>query len=113
MQRMPVRDIIVVGASAGGLEALARLVRGLPPDLPASVLVAMHTVPTSRGALPRILARSGPLPAAAAEDGQAIQPGRIYTAPPDRHLLLEDGHLRLTWGPKQHLARPAIDPLFV
>jgi two-component system chemotaxis response regulator CheB len=84
----------------------------LPADLPAAVFVVLHTHPTSPGYLPHILARSGPLPAAHAEDGEPIAPGRIYVAPPDHHLLIEDGHVRLTKGPKENRSRPAVDPLF-
>lgn len=109
---MPGRDIVVIGGSAGGIEALQRLTASLPADLPAAVFVVLHTHPTSPGYLPQILARSGPLPAAHAEDGEPIAPGRIYVAPPDHHLLLEDGQTRLTKGPKENRSRPAVDPLF-
>jgi two-component system chemotaxis response regulator CheB len=78
----PGRDIVVIGASAGGIEALQRLVGGLPPDLPAAVFVAQHLSPSSRGFLPYILAQAGPLPAVHAEDGDAVRPGRILVAPP-------------------------------
>lgn len=109
---MPARDLVVVGASAGGIEALKRLVEALPADLPAAVCVVLHTHPSSPGLLPAILARSGPLPAEHAEDGEQIAPGRIYVAPPDHHLLVERGQLRLTRGPKENRSRPAVDPLF-
>ena len=109
---MPGHDIIVAGASAGGMEALQILVRGLPADLPAALFVVWHLPPHSFGVLPDVLDRSGPLPAAHARDGEPIVPGRIYVAPPDRHLLLEPGYVRLTRGPKENHFRPAIDPLF-
>src|ERR671933_2234360 len=109
---MPGHDIIVSGASAGGMEALQILVRGLPADLPAALFVVWHLPPHSFGVLPDVLDRSGPLPAAHARDGEPIVPGRIYVAPPDRHLLLEPGQVRLTRGPKENHFRPAIDPLF-
>lgn len=109
---MPTRDIIVVGGSAGGIEALQRLVKGLPADLPAAVLVVLHTHPTSPGYLPQILERSGPLPALHAADGQPLLPGRIVVAPPDQHMLIERERVRLTRGPKENRSRPAIDPLF-
>lgn len=105
-------DIIVVGASAGGLEALQALVRGLPPDFPAAVFVVWHLPANSGGVLPAVLDRAGPLPAAHARDGEPIAPGRIFVAPPDRHLVLDAGHVRLTRGPKENHFRPALDPLF-
>jgi two-component system chemotaxis response regulator CheB len=106
------RDVIAVGASAGGVESLRALVAGLPPDFPGSVLIVLHLPRDAPSALPSILNRSGPLPAAAAVDGEPIRPGRIYVAPIDHHLLLLDGHLRLSHGPAENGHRPAIDPLF-
>jgi two-component system chemotaxis response regulator CheB len=109
---MPAHDIIVIGASAGGMDALQNLVRGLPPDLPAALFVVWHIPAHSVGVLPDVLTRAGPLPAAHARDGEPIEPGRIYVAPPDRHLVLEPGRVRLTHGPKENHFRPAVDPLF-
>jgi two-component system chemotaxis response regulator CheB len=86
---MPGRDLIVIGASAGGIQALTELLRGLPADLPAAVLVVVHTSPTSPGVLPQILDRAGPLRAAHAADGEPLRPGRVYVAPPDHHLLVK------------------------
>ena len=106
------RDIIVVGASAGGVEALEQLVRGLSPRLAASVLIVLHRPPDYESALPHILAGAGALPTAEARDGEPILPGRIYLAPPDRHMVIEGGLLRLLRGPKENHSRPAIDPLF-
>jgi two-component system chemotaxis response regulator CheB len=106
------RDIVVVGTSAGGVEALRALVAGLPKDFPGSVFVVMHTAPDSPGVLASILDRSGPLPASHAVNRERIKPGHVYVAPPDTHLLLEPGHTRLTHGPKENRFRPAIDPLF-
>jgi two-component system chemotaxis response regulator CheB len=106
------RDIVVVGASAGGVEALSQLVRGLPPGLPGAVFVVCHFPPGSRSMLPDILSRQGPLLARHARDGEPIYPGHIYVAPPDRHLILEEGEVLLTRGPREHYFRPAIDPLF-
>ena len=105
-------DIIVVGASAGGMEALQALVRGLPPDLPAALFVVWHMPPHSFGVLPEVLERAGPLRAVHAHDGDGIVSGRIYVAPPDQHLLLDPGQVRLTRGPKENHFRPAVDPLF-
>jgi two-component system chemotaxis response regulator CheB len=109
---MPGRDIIVVGTSAGGVEALRALVTGLPKDFSGSVFIVMHTSPDSPGVLAQILDRWGPLPAAYATNGESIRHGQVYVAPPDRHLLLEPGRMRVTHGPKENRFRPAIDPLF-
>ncbi|MGI8643472.1 MAG: chemotaxis protein CheB [Thermomicrobiales bacterium] len=106
------RDIVVAGASAGGVEALGELVSGLPGDLPASVFVVLHTPPTATSQLPAILARSGPLPVVHATDGMAIEHGRIYVAPPDYHLVLQTGSVRVVYGPKENRCRPAVDVLF-
>ncbi|HEX8272751.1 MAG TPA: chemotaxis protein CheB [Longimicrobiaceae bacterium] len=106
------RDIIVVGASAGGIEALRALLGGLPGDLRASVFVVMHVAPDSPGILPRMLQDASPLPVEHARDGEPIEHGRVYVAPPDCHLLLERDRVRLSRGPKENLSRPAIDPLF-
>jgi two-component system, chemotaxis family, protein-glutamate methylesterase/glutaminase len=108
----PGRDIVVIGASTGGIEALQRLVGGLPPELPAAVFVVQHLSATSRGYLPQILARARPLPAAHAQDRDPIRLGRIVVAPPDVHVLLADGRFQVYHGPKEHGLRPAIDPLF-
>ncbi|HEX8188433.1 MAG TPA: chemotaxis protein CheB, partial [Pyrinomonadaceae bacterium] len=109
---MPGRDIVVVGTSAGGVEALRVLVGGLPADFPGSVFIVMHTAADSPGVLAQILDRAGKLPAAAASNRERVRPGRVYVAPPDRHLLLEPGLMRLTRGPKENRFRPAVDPLF-
>jgi two-component system chemotaxis response regulator CheB len=109
---MPGHDIIVVGTSAGGHEALRTLVGALPADLPAAVFIVMHLSPQSPGVLPRMLARAGPLSAAHALDGEEIRSGRIYIAPPDHHLVLERGRVRVTRGPRENRFRPAVDPLF-
>jgi two-component system chemotaxis response regulator CheB len=106
------RDIVVVGGSAGSIEAITELVRGLPPDFPGSVFVVVHFPGSVTSTLPRILSRAGPLPARHARDGEPIEPSRIYVAPPDWHLHLNDGRIRLTRGPKENGHRPAIDPLF-
>jgi two-component system chemotaxis response regulator CheB len=108
----PGRDIVVVAASAGGLQPLRTLLWNLPADLPAAVFVVLHVPSTGGRALPRILDRSGPLSAAAAIDGERIRPGRVYVAPPDRHLLVVKDEVRLSHGPQQNGVRPAADPLF-
>ncbi|AVT41656.1 chemotaxis protein CheB [Plantactinospora sp. BB1] len=106
------RDLVVVGASAGGVEALRALVAGLPPELAAAVLVVLHMPAGAESALPVILGRCSPLPTAFARDGEPMSPGRLYIAVPDRHLLVKDGHLLLSRAPKQNRARPAVDALF-
>jgi two-component system chemotaxis response regulator CheB len=109
---MPDHGIVVAGASAGGVEALADLAASLPSDLPAAVFVVLHLPATGTSALPEILRRHGPLPAAHVEDGEPIRPGRIYVAPPDHHVLLRSDHVHLSRGPRENGHRPAIDPLF-
>ena len=109
---MAKRDIVVIGASAGGFEALKHIVSRLPGDLPASVFVVWHMAPDIRGLLPEVLNRVGTLSAAHAVDDETITAGRIYVAPPDHHMLLVNGKLRLSKGPKENRFRPAIDPLF-
>jgi len=105
-------DIIVVGASAGGVEALGHLVGHLPADLPAAVFVVLHVPAHGNSVLPGILSRHGSLPAVHPTDGEPIQNGRIYIAPPDHHLLVEEGRVRLTRGPQEDRHRPAVDTLF-
>jgi two-component system chemotaxis response regulator CheB len=106
------KDVIVIGTSAGGVEALQTSVRELPADLPASVFAIMHVAPRSRSILPELLTASGPLRAAHPVDGEAIVPGRIYVAPPDRHLIIEPGHVHLGFGPKEQHQRPSINVSF-
>ena len=104
-------DLIVIGGSAGALPVLQQVLRGLPADLPAAVLIVVHQAQSQPGKLPEVL--GGPLPAAHARDGEPIELGRVYVAPPDHHLMVEPaGRLRLSRGPKQNRFRPAVDPLF-
>jgi len=106
------RDIVVIGGSAGGIEALGALVQRLPSDFPGSIFVVVHFPGSVTSSLPRILSRAGPLPARHARDGETIERGRIYVAPPDHHLTIHADQLRLSRGPKENGSRPAIDPLF-
>jgi two-component system chemotaxis response regulator CheB len=108
----PSRDIVVIAASAGGLQPLRTLLHGLPADLPAALFVVLHVPATGGRALPGILGRSGLLPAGAAVDGEPIRRGRIYLAPPDQHLMVVGDSVRLSRGPRQNGVRPAADPLF-
>jgi two-component system chemotaxis response regulator CheB len=105
-------DIIVIGASAGGVEALLKLAAQLPDDLPAAVFVVQHTAPDGPGRLADLLDRAGPIEARLAQNGEAIQRGVMYVAPPDQHLLVHKDYIGITRGPRENRARPAIDPLF-
>jgi two-component system chemotaxis response regulator CheB len=104
------RDIIVIGASAGGIEALRNLIKALPASLPATLFVVMHIGGNSL--LSEILDRCSKLPVSEAKDGSAFKKSHIYVAPSDRHLLLKDGKMVLSRGPRENRNRPAIDPLF-
>jgi two-component system chemotaxis response regulator CheB len=103
-------DIITIGASSGGVGALQELVRELPADLPAAVFIVIHVGADSH--LATILRRRSRLPVVQAESGAKVERGRIYVAGPGAHLLLHDGHILLRKGPRENMARPAIDPLF-
>ncbi|MFC4591575.1 chemotaxis protein CheB [Sphaerisporangium corydalis] len=107
------RDLVVVAASAGGVEALRDLLARLPADLAASVLIVLHVPARGSGALAGILDRAGPLEAAVATDGERLRHGRVYVAPPDHHLLVQAEAVRLSRGPRHNGHRPAADPLFL
>jgi len=109
---MPGHDIVVVGTSAGGVEALATLVSTLPPELPAAIFVVLHIPAHSPSFVSDILGRSGLLETVQASDGMEVEHGRIYVAPPDHHMLVERGNVRIVRGPKENRHRPAVDPLF-
>src|SRR5262245_37506476 len=104
-------DIITVGASAGGVDALRKLVGMLPRDLPASLFVAMH-IGSGPSYLPQILQKVSRLAVRNPEDQEKIAHATIYVAPPDHHILLEGNVVRVVRGPKENRHRPAIDPLF-
>jgi len=105
------RDLVVVGGSAGGVEALKAFVAALPRDLPAAVLVALHVPPTSRSMLADILDRAGPLPVVAAKDGMPLEPGQVIVAHPDAHLLVVDGTVALGPGARENGHRPSHDAM--
>ena len=106
------RDMVVVGASAGGVQALSALFSDLPPKVPIAFFVVLHVPPHCQSRLPSILERTARLPAEHPRDGEKIRSGRIYVAPPDVHLMIGKGVVRLSHGPLEHHTRPAIDPLF-
>jgi two-component system chemotaxis response regulator CheB len=106
------RDLVVIGASAGGIEALQHICTALPADLNAAVLIVLHTAPTSFGLLPRILRRAGCVSAESPIDGELIEKGNIYVAPPDHHMIVEGRRIRLVRGPRENRHRPAVDPMF-
>ena len=111
--KRPGRDLILIGGSAGAIEALLKIVSVFPSDFAASVLVVIHTSPESPSVLPKVLQRASAIPAKHAEDGERLQAGHIYVAPPDRHLILgNDDTILVRRGPRENGHRPAIDALF-
>ena len=106
------RDIVVIGGSSGATAPLKAILRALPEDLPAAVFIVLHIPARSLGILATVASAATRLPVHAAADGMLIAPGNVYLAVPDRHLIIADGHLRLGRGPRENMARPAIDPLF-
>jgi two-component system chemotaxis response regulator CheB len=110
---VPAQRIVVVGASAGGVEALIELTKALPGDFPAPIFVTIHIPSDSPSILPVILKRHGRLDAKHPQDGMQYNAGSIYIAPPDHHMLVQkNGTLRVVRGPRENRHRPAIDPLF-
>ena len=104
------RDIIVIGASAGGIDALRQLLSKLPPDLPAAIFIVVHIGRTSL--LPSILQRVSTMPVVPAISGAAFERGAVYVGVPGVHLLLHDDHILLRRGPRENYSRPAVDALF-
>jgi two-component system chemotaxis response regulator CheB len=104
--------IVTVGASAGAVEAFTRLAAGLPADFPGAVFLVMHFPVYATSVMPKILERVSALPVSHAVHEETIEPGRIYVAPPDRHLIVLGRTLELVRGPRENGHRPAIDPLF-
>lgn len=112
MARRKTHDLVVIGASMGGVEALSELVAQLPEDLPAAVCIVLHIAAEHRSYLPQILTRAGPLPALHPQDHSPLERGHIYVAPNDHHLLVEEGEVRVVKGPLENGHRPAVDALF-
>lgn len=108
---MAKHDVIVIGASAGGVEAISRVVAELPRDIRASILIVLH-ISRGRSLLPEILTRAGRLPAAHPTDRESLQYGRIYVGPPDHHVVIQDGAVRVVHSASENGVRPAVDPLF-
>jgi len=106
------RDLVVIGASAGGIEALQQLLRALPKNLDAAVLIVLHTSSHAGSMLPQIMRRASKLPAIHPEDKTRIEKGTVYIAPPNQHMIVEGDRIRIIQGPRENLHRPAIDPLF-
>jgi two-component system chemotaxis response regulator CheB len=109
---MSKRNIIVIGASIGGFEALKRMVSNLPADLPATIFIVWHMSAEVKGILPEVLTKIGTVQASTAVDNEPIKSNHIYVAPPDHHMIIEEDRIRITRGPKENRFRPAIDPLF-
>jgi two-component system chemotaxis response regulator CheB len=107
-----VRDLFVFGGSAGGIEALLEVLRGLRPDLPATIGVTLHRSPEFGSKLANVLARCVRVPLIEPKDGEPLETGRVYLAPRDVHMTIEDERWWLTREPKVHRMRPAVDPLF-
>jgi two-component system, chemotaxis family, protein-glutamate methylesterase/glutaminase len=103
--------VVGVGASAGGVDALIRIARTLPRDLPAAICIVLHVPATSPSLLASILARATDLPVTVPADGEPVRAGHVYVAPPDRHLTVGGGQLWLGRGPKENGVRPAVDPM--
>ena len=112
MSAGPPTTLVVLGASAGGVQALSEVVGGLPPGLPAAVFAVLHVSPYGRSAMPSILQRRGALPAIHPEDGEPILGGHVYVAPPDLHMIVEPGLIRLSRAASENGFRPAVDVLF-
>ena len=103
--------LVLIGASEGGIKALRSLAAALPAGFPAAIVIVLH-IGAHKSELPALLNAAGPVRASHAQGGESIKPSRIYVAPPDHHVLIELGRLRLTRGPRENCTRPAIDPLF-
>jgi len=109
---LPTRDIVVMGASAGGVQVLLDVVRALPVDFPAAVFIVQHVPGYAISYLAELLDKASPLPARYPQPGEVVRPGTIYVAPPDHHLLLEGNQVLATRGPKENRFRPSVDALF-
>jgi two-component system chemotaxis response regulator CheB len=109
---MSTQNIVVIGASAGGISPMKELVKGLPSNYKGTIFIVLHIPAASETELPRILSNAGPLKAVLAKDDEPFKPGMIYVAPSDHHLLLHNGRMVVRRGPKENCFRPSIDVLF-
>jgi two-component system chemotaxis response regulator CheB len=109
---VPKNNIIVIGASAGGIAPVRALLSKFPKSIPAAIFIVVHTSPDGPGMLATVLNRATDLSVVDPEDGMLVQDGCVYVAPPDYHLLVDGAHVRLSHGPREHRFRPAVDPLF-
>jgi two-component system, chemotaxis family, protein-glutamate methylesterase/glutaminase len=109
---VPNRDIIVIGASMGGIEAIRRLLSRLPANLPATIFCVVHTGTSDAKFLARAIGGRSALPVTVAQEGERYVRGRAYVAPGDHHLLVGEDHIHVRRGPSENGSRPAIDPLF-
>ena len=107
-----VRDLVVIGCSAGGVAALPALLEGIPADFPAAIVIAQHMAPTDKPYLVDILRRKSALPVDWVEQGGAVRPGHVYVCPPGLHVMFTDGHLQLVRTDRENHVRPSIDKLF-
>jgi len=112
MNASKIGRVIVIGASSGGFEAFKTIIKNLPADFSVPIFIVWHMSPDVRGVLPQVFNRLNKIYAAHAYNNEEIKQNRIYVAPPDHHMLIEDGKIRITHGPKENRFRPAIDPLF-
>jgi two-component system chemotaxis response regulator CheB len=106
------RDVIAIGASAGGIEALMGLLSMLPSDVPAVIAVVLHRSPYAASYLAEVLERSTGRRMVEPVDGQSLEKGSVFLAPRDHHMTVDDGRFHVARGPKEHFTRPAVDPLF-
>ena len=112
LRTVPPPKIVVIGGSQGAIEALLEIVRVLPADLAAAILVVIHLPMEANSYLPNMLTRAGTMRAGHPADREPVRPGQIYVAPPNFHLTLEGGDVHALKGPRENRHRPAIDPLF-
>jgi two-component system, chemotaxis family, protein-glutamate methylesterase/glutaminase len=111
-ERLPQRDIIVIGGSAGAFEPVKTIIGGLPASFPGSVFIVIHMMPEFPSLMEEHLSSHSRLPITQAADEEPIRRGHIYIARPDYHLAVESGRMRVLRGPRENRHRPAIDPLF-
>lgn len=105
-------DVVAMGASAGGLNALTHVLRSLPETFPSSIVVVQHLSPDHKSWIANLLGHASRIRVKQAEHGEIMLPGVVYTAPPDEHLLVGPGKVQLAHSQLVHFSRPSIDLLF-